>query len=88
VEAEGLIQPAVGGRIRWDGPHGSGAESEAAGGRTTFDHQLEAFVNALASGEPLPTEGADPVANMDTIDALYRAAGLSPRGRAGADPAA
>jgi predicted dehydrogenase len=45
-------------------------------GRETYDHQLEAVLAALASGTPLPTEGADSVANMRTIDAIYAAAGL------------
>ena len=45
-------------------------------GRETYDHQLDAVLAALESGEPLPTEGADSVANMRTIDAIYAAAGL------------
>jgi predicted dehydrogenase len=46
-------------------------------GQETYDHQLAAVVDALASGEPLPTEGGDPVANMRVIDAIYAAAGVS-----------
>jgi predicted dehydrogenase len=45
-------------------------------GRETYDHQLDEVLAALASGEPLPTEGADSVANMRAIDAIYAAAGL------------
>jgi predicted dehydrogenase len=45
-------------------------------GNTTFDHQLDAFVEALATGLPLPTEGSDPVNNMAAIDAVYAAAGM------------
>jgi predicted dehydrogenase len=41
------------------------------GGGTTFDHQLQAVVWALRDGTPLPTEGADPIGNMTTIDAIY-----------------
>ena len=48
-------------------------------GEETYDHQLAAVLDALASGEPLPTEGRDPVANMRVIDAVYAAAGV--RGR-------
>jgi hypothetical protein len=33
-------------------------------------------VNAIGSGESLPTESGDFVANMKTIDAIYSAAGL------------
>ena len=51
-------------------------------GETTYVHQLRAVLAALADGIPLPTEGADTVANMVAIDAVYRAAGLKPRGSA------
>jgi predicted dehydrogenase len=43
-------------------------------GEETYDHQLAAVVGALASGEPLPTEGRDAVRNMRVIDAVYAAA--------------
>jgi predicted dehydrogenase len=43
-------------------------------GEETYDHQLAAVVDALASGEPLPTEGRDSVLNMRVIDAVYAAA--------------
>jgi hypothetical protein len=33
-------------------------------------------VDALTSGEPLPTEGRDPIGNMQVIDAVYAAAGV------------
>ncbi|KSV71998.1 hypothetical protein N182_30015 [Sinorhizobium sp. GL2] len=49
-------------------------------GNTTFDHQLDAFLNALASGEILPTEGPDPIGNMGTIDAIYAQAGVKKNG--------
>ncbi|MGN9908344.1 Gfo/Idh/MocA family protein [Phytohabitans sp. LJ34] len=45
-------------------------------GRTTYDHQLEAVLDALRTGEPMPTEGDDPIANMALIDAIYTAAGF------------
>ena len=48
-------------------------------GEETYDHQLAAVLAALASGEPLPTEGRDVVDNMRVIDAIYAAAGV--RGR-------
>jgi predicted dehydrogenase len=47
------------------------------GGGTTFDFQLEAFLAALADGTPLPTEGADSLGNMRTIDAIYAKAGVN-----------
>jgi hypothetical protein len=48
-------------------------------GEETYDHQLAAVVGALATGEPLPTEGRDPVGNMRVIDAVYAAAGVPRR---------
>lgn len=46
------------------------------GGLETYDHQLKAVVTALESGERLPTEGIDSIANMRAIDAIYAAAGF------------
>lgn len=43
-------------------------------GRETYDHQLDAVLDGLRTGEPLPTEGADPIANMRTLDAVAAAA--------------
>ncbi len=48
-------------------------------GEETYDHQLAAVLAALASGEPLPTEGRDAVGNMRVIDAVYAAAGVRHR---------
>ena len=45
-------------------------------GEETYDHQLAAVLAALASGDPLPTEGQDPVGNLRVIDAIYAAAGV------------
>ena len=49
-------------------------------GRTTYDHQLEAFVAAIRDGAPMRTAGDDPVRQMQVIDDLYAAAGLPVRG--------
>jgi predicted dehydrogenase len=54
--------------------------TEQVDGRATYDHQLEAFAAAVLDDAPVPTGGADAIANMRAIDAIYRAAGLSPRG--------
>ncbi len=43
----------------------------------TFTFQLAAVKHALASGDALPTEGDDMIANMETIDAIYRAGGFA-----------
>jgi predicted dehydrogenase len=57
--------------------------AEQIEGRTTYDHQLEAFVAAVLAGEKQPTGGRDGIANMRVIDAIYRAAGMQPRGNSG-----
>ena len=46
-------------------------------GRPTYEHQLEAVLSALEAGRPLPTEGDDILGNMSTIDAIYKAAGVT-----------
>jgi predicted dehydrogenase len=45
----------------------------------TYTSQMRAFRDAVESGFPFPTTARDAVANMEVVDALYRAAGLSPR---------
>lgn len=45
------------------------------GGRETYDYQLDALVQAVVGGTPVPTESGDLVANMAAIDAIYHAAG-------------
>jgi predicted dehydrogenase len=49
--------------------------------RATYDFQLDAFRAAVTDGTPTLTPPADSVANMRVIDAVYRAAGLRPRGQ-------
>ena len=48
--------------------------------RPTYEYQLEAFRDAVCEAKPFPTTTADAVKNMRVIDAVYRAAGMSPRG--------
>jgi predicted dehydrogenase len=48
---------------------------------STYTHQLRAFVAAVRYGASIPTGPAEAIANMRVIDAVYRAAGLTPRGR-------
>jgi predicted dehydrogenase len=51
--------------------------------RATYDYQLDAFRAAIVDGTPTLTPPSDSVANMRVIDAVYRAAGLRPRGEEG-----
>jgi len=54
--------------------------SETLDRRTTYDYQLDAFVQALRTGETLPTDAWDAVKQMRLVDASYRAAGMKVRG--------
>lgn len=47
-------------------------------GLETYDHQLEAIVRGLQSGQELLTEGSDSLSNMKIIDGIYAAAGFGP----------
>jgi predicted dehydrogenase len=46
----------------------------------TYRYQLEAFRDAVTEGRPILTPPSDSIANMEVIDAVYRSAGLDPRG--------
>jgi predicted dehydrogenase len=48
--------------------------------RPTYEFQLDAFCSAVLRGEPTLTPPADSIANMRVLDAIYLAAGMSPRG--------
>jgi predicted dehydrogenase len=48
--------------------------------RPTYEYQLDAFCAAVQRGEPTLTPPADSIANMRVLDAIYVAAGMTPRG--------
>jgi predicted dehydrogenase len=58
----------------------AGKRRERIAGDATYTYQLRAFVGAVRRGEPVPTGPDNAIANMRVIDAVYRAAGLQPRG--------
>jgi predicted dehydrogenase len=58
----------------------TGTTKERVAGETTYVCQLRAFVDHVRNGTPVPTGPDDAIANMRVIDAIYRAAGLKPRG--------
>ena len=58
----------------------AGSRRERFAGDSTYTHQLRAFVAWVRGGPPALTDGRDAVDNMRVIDAVYRAAGLHPRG--------
>jgi predicted dehydrogenase len=47
---------------------------------STYEHMCRAFVDHVQIGTPFFTSGAESVANMAAIDAMYQAAGLPLRG--------
>jgi predicted dehydrogenase len=53
-----------------------------SGGDTTFHYQLRHVLEVIEGRAKQLTGGDDAVANMQAIDAIYRAAGLKPRGLA------
>lgn len=81
---ENPLAPHSGHRLQVEGP--GGTRTEQVAGATTYNHQLKAFAAAVLDGGPRLTGGADAIANMRVIDAIYRAAGMSPRGEGSAGP--
>ncbi|MEM1263004.1 MAG: Gfo/Idh/MocA family oxidoreductase [Pseudomonadota bacterium] len=53
--------------------------STSVDGQSTYWHQLTHVLDVIAGRATPVTGGADAVANMVAIDAIYRAAGMSPR---------
>jgi len=58
----------------------TGTRSEKVPSEGTYTHQLRAFRAVVCEGAPQLITHADSIANMRTIDAVYRAAGLPLRG--------
>ncbi len=63
-------------RVKADGK----TRGEKFSRRPTYEFQLEAFCAAVLRGEPTLTPPADSIANMRVLDAIYVAAGMTPRG--------
>ena len=59
---------------------GGSTRTERFSRRPTYDYQLEAFVTAVRDGTPTLTPPSDSIANMRVLDAIYVAAGMTPRG--------
>ncbi|GAB2586358.1 Gfo/Idh/MocA family protein [Microlunatus antarcticus] len=74
VEVDNLVLPHRGHRVTTviDGI----SRTRTIGGRETYDYQLDAVADAVANNRTQATEGADFVANMTVIDAIYTAAGV------------
>ncbi len=63
-------------RVKSDGK----ARTEKFSRRPTYEYQLEAFCAAVLRGQPTLTPPEDSIANMRVLDAIYIAAGMTPRG--------
>ncbi len=61
--------------VRWGGTR----RIEIPARRPTYAYQLDAFCHAVLRGRPILTGPEDAVANMEVIDAVYRAANMAPR---------
>ncbi|MDQ1479969.1 MAG: hypothetical protein QOI44_830 [Actinomycetota bacterium] len=59
---------------------GGTARTEKFPKKPTYEYQLEAFCAAVLRGTPILTPPADSIAQMRVIDAIYLAAGMTPRG--------
>lgn len=53
--------------------------TETSGTRPSYDYQLDAVAEAIAGGAPVPLDLDDAIATADLIDAVYVAAGFTPR---------
>ncbi|MEL7155905.1 MAG: Gfo/Idh/MocA family oxidoreductase [Actinomycetota bacterium] len=80
IEATNPMAPQIGNRLTiiTDGGRTSGPIDAGI----SYDHMLRAFVDHVVHGAEFPTQGADSIANMAAIDAVYLAAGLPRRGEA------
>jgi predicted dehydrogenase len=58
----------------------NGLHHERVAMTPTYHYQLAAFIKAIRTGGPFPTDMTDAIANMRVIDAVYQAAGLRRRG--------
>ncbi len=78
IDVDHFVHPQAGNRITLTLEGGTTTE-EVPRQPTSYAAQLAAFVSAIRDGVGVPTGPADSVANMEVIDAMYRAAGLAPR---------
>jgi predicted dehydrogenase len=82
LEIENPVTPHAGATLSIESANAPLPEI-TSGGDTTFHYQLRHVLDVIAGRvEPL-TGGDDAIGNMRAIDAIYRAAGLRPRGLAG-----
>ncbi|MCU1491288.1 MAG: putative oxidoreductase [Acidimicrobiaceae bacterium] len=78
LEVLNPMAPQFAHRIRAKLEDGSTVD-EVLEARTSYEYQLRAFCKVVAGEEPPITGGADAVANMRAIDAVYELSGLGAR---------
>lgn len=78
IDVDNFVHPQDGNRITLSLESGV-VTQEVPRQPTSYAAQLAAFVAAVRDGVGVITGPADSVANMEVIDAMYRAAGLTPR---------
>jgi predicted dehydrogenase len=72
------LLPHLGHSLQWT--RGAATNTRALGTRTSYEYQMDAFVDAVLHGRELPTESYDGVRQMAVLDDVYIAAGLPVRG--------
>ncbi len=78
IDVDHFVHPQAGNQITLTVDSGTTTQ-EVPQQPSSYAAQLAAFVAAVRDGVGVPTGPADSVANMEVIDAMYRAAGLEPR---------
>lgn len=78
IDVDNFVHPQNGNRITLSLESGITTQ-EVPRQPSSYASQLAAFVAAIRDGVGVITGPADSVANMEVIDAMYRAAGLTPR---------
>jgi predicted dehydrogenase len=82
LEIENPVSPHSGATLSIEAPD-SPMPQIVSGGDTTFHYQLRHVLEVLEGRAQPLTGGDDAIGNMRAIDAIYRAAGLRPRGLPG-----
>jgi len=79
LELDNPVSPHAGATLSLEAPNAP-LPQMVSGGDTTFHYQLRHVLEVIEGRAAPITGGDDAIANMRAIDAIYRAAGLKPRG--------
>lgn len=72
------LLPHLGHSLQWT--RGTATNTKVLRARTSYEYQMDAFVNAVLHGSEIPTGSCDVVRQMTVLDDIYIAAGLPVRG--------